>query len=153
MRPRLSLENATNVDDLVARLQRLEPTAARRWGRMTAHEMVCHLSDSFLAMMGERDTSAVDTWWSRHVVKWIAIHTTLPWPHGIQTRPEVDPQRAGTRPAEFANDRTQVIELLRRFIRPETRYAPHPIFGAMRRDEWLLWGYAHVDHHLRQFGM
>ena len=25
--------------------------------------------------------------------------------------------------------------------------------GAMTREEWMLWGYGHVDHHLRQFGV
>ena len=37
-------------------------------------------------------------------------------------------------------------------LAPDTRFVRHPAFGAMRRDEWLLWGYGHVDHHLRQFG-
>jgi hypothetical protein len=77
----------------------------------------------------------------------------VPWPHGIPTRPEIDPQRRGTRPAEFARDRARVVELLRRFVQPSSRFARHPAFGAMTRDEWLLWGYGHLDHHLRQFGL
>jgi hypothetical protein len=28
----------------------------------------------------------------------------------------------------------------------------HPIFGAMTEEEWMRWGYLHMDHHLRQFG-
>ena len=69
------------------------------------------------------------------------------------TRPEVDPKRDGTKPAEFERDRVRVLELLQRFVRPDTRCGRHPGFGAMTRDEWLLWGYGHVDHHLRQFGL
>lgn len=130
----------------------MQADSARRWGTLTSHEMLCHLSDSFLGVMGERPFSAVDTWWSRNVIKWIAIHTSLPWPHGVPTRPEVDPKRGGTKPIEFERDRAKTIELLRRFVRPDTRCAPHPIFGTMTRDEWMLWGYGHCDHHLRQFG-
>jgi hypothetical protein len=152
MRPHRSLEPAANVDELVERLGRLEPGAARKWGKMTPHEMLCHLADSFLTMLGERQASPVETWWSRNVIKWVALHTSIPWPQGIPTRPEIDPHRGGTRPADFERDRARVIELLRRFVQPASRYSRHPAFGVMTRRECLLWGYGHVDHHLRQFG-
>jgi hypothetical protein len=29
----------------------------------------------------------------------------------------------------------------------------HPIFGKLSQGDWLTWGYRHVDHHLRQFGV
>jgi hypothetical protein len=143
----------TNVDELISRIARLEPTSGRRWGTMTPHEMLCHLADSFRAVLGERPASSAETWLSRTVVKWIALHTSLPWPQGVPTRPEVDPHRDGTRPAEFERDRKTVVDLIRRFVLPETRCGRHPGFGAMTRDEWLLWAYGHVDHHLRQFGV
>jgi hypothetical protein len=153
MRPHRSLETPGTVEELITRIARLEPGSARRWGAMTAPEMLCHLSDSFLVVLGEREASPVDNWWSRNVIKWIALHTSVPWPQGVPTRPEIDPLRGGTRPAEFARDRARVIALLRRFVQPGLAFHRHPAFGAMTRDEWLLWGYGHVDHHLRQFGL
>ena len=27
------------------------------------------------------------------------------------------------------------------------------IFGAMTTERWKRWGYLHMDHHLRQFGV
>jgi uncharacterized protein DUF1569 len=152
MRPHRSLASPTNVDELITRISRLEPTTVRRWGTMTSHEMLCHLSDSFAAVLGERAASPADTWFSRNVLKWVALHTSLPWPQGVPTRPEVDPKRDGTRPAEFESDRARVVAHIRRFVQPETQYGRHPGFGVMTRPEWLLWGYGHVDHHLRQFG-
>jgi len=153
MRPHRSLETAANVEDLIVRIGRLESTTCRRWGTMTAHEVLCHLADSFLVVLGERHASPADSWWSRNVIKWIALHTPLPWPHGVPTRPEIDPRRGGTKPLEFARDQAHVVELIRRVARPEASFRRHPFFGAMTRDEWLLWGYGHVDHHLRQFGL
>jgi len=153
MRPYRSLESASNIDELIVRLGRLHPDATRLWGAMSADEMLCHLGDSYLAVLGERPASSNETWLSRTVVKWIALHTSLPWPRGVPTRPEVDPKRQGTRPVEFDRDRDRVIELLRRFVQPDTEYGRHPGFGAMTRQEWLLWGFGHVDHHLRQFGL
>jgi hypothetical protein len=29
----------------------------------------------------------------------------------------------------------------------------HSFFGRLSRTEWLRWGYLHMDHHLRQFGV
>ena len=120
---------------------------------MTPHEMLCHLADAFLVVLGDKSVTSAETWRSRTLVKWIALHTSLPWPHGVRTAPEVDQRHSGTRPIEFEHDRANVVELLRRFVRPDSRFGRHPFFGAMTRDEWLLWGYGHVDHHLRQFGL
>jgi hypothetical protein len=148
----LTLGTASNVDALAGRLGRVQPASARHWGTMTSHEMLCHLGDSFSAVLGERQASSKETWLSRTLVKWIALHTSLPWPKGVPTRPEVNPKENGTKPVEFEGDRARTLDLLQRFVRPDARYVGHPIFGALTRDEWMRWGYAHVDHHLRQFG-
>jgi hypothetical protein len=152
MYPHLSLRDTANVDELVRRLATLTPDSPRQWGSMTAQQMVCHLSDSFLVVLGERAASSKETFLSRTVIKWIAINSKMPWPHGVPTMPEVDQKIGGTKPVEFERDRKQVLDLLHRFIKPQTQYGRHPAFGAMTRDEWMLWGYGHVDHHLRQFG-
>ena len=34
----------------------------------------------------------------------------------------------------------------------ETSLLPHVNPGVMTREEWMLWGFGHCDHHLRQFG-
>jgi transposase InsO family protein len=30
---------------------------------------------------------------------------------------------------------------------------PHSFFGRLTPEEWSLWMYKHLDHHLRQFGV
>jgi hypothetical protein len=148
------LDAAGVVDEVTSRLARLTAETSRQWGTMTAHEMVCHLTDSYRIATGERAASAVDTWMSRSVVRWIALHTSLPWPRGVPTRPEVDPKRDGTRPSpEFLRDRDALAQLIASFAAPLEHYARHPIFGSLTRDEWMVWGYRHADHHLRQFGL
>jgi hypothetical protein len=153
MPPYRTFNTAANVDEIARRLAQLQATSSRQWGTMTPHEMVCHLGDSFSAVLGERPASSKETWLSRTVVKWVALHTTLPWPQGVPTRPEVNPKEQGTKPVEFERDRARTLELLQRFVKPDARCVNHPIFGALTRAEWMRWGYAHVDHHLRQFGL
>jgi len=138
---------------LVDRLRHVTPQSVRRWGRMSAQEMVCHLADAYRHAMGEIAGMPADTIFTRNVIKNFALWTPFPWPPGYPTRPELDPQREGRRPADFIRDRDQVETELYRFVDAVHRgtIARHPIFGAMGRREWLRWGWLHADHHLRQF--
>jgi Protein of unknown function (DUF1569) len=139
---------------LVARLQRLTPESPRQWGRMTAHQAVCHMSDSFRNMMSPAAISSVATPFSRTFVRWIALHSGLPWPHGVKTRPEVDQEIGGTRPVEFVQDRRQLEALIEQFASRRCEdLQPHPMFGRLTTREWQHWGWRHTDHHLRQFGV
>jgi hypothetical protein len=148
-----SLADPGATESIETRLGKLHPERPRAWGRMTAHEMLCHLSDSFALALGERPFTPADTWTQRTVMKYVALHTSLAWPQGLKTRPEVEQGVHGTRPADFDADRARVVALLRRFAAPEVRYATHPFFGPLTREEWMIWGYRHIDHHLRQFAV
>lgn len=137
------------------RLDLLQPDLPRQWGRMTAHQMVCHLADSFRSVTGELSNPPVDNLFSRTVMKWLALYAPLKWPHGIQTRPAVDQEIDGTRPVDFASDLEQLKQLIERFSSTDRdfEFEPHPIFGQMSDREWMRWGYLHCDHHFRQFGI
>jgi hypothetical protein len=155
-----SLVNDVDRRQITARLEKIEPSSVRRWGLMTPHEMVCHLSDSFLMVMGEKVTAIaprrdLPAPLPRSFIKWFALEVPLQWPRGVLTRPEVDPRRDGTRPAVFEADMRTLLALNERFVRRPMDYsfAPHPIFGVMNESEWLRWAYLHMDHHLRQFGL
>jgi Protein of unknown function (DUF1569) len=121
---------------------------------MTPHQAICHLNDSFRSMMSARSISSASTFFSRTVVKWVALRAPMQWPHGVQTRPEVDQEIGGTKPVEFMSDRRVLEALIEQFAgRAGRDLQPHPMFGRMSNGEWLRWGYLHVDHHLRQFGV
>ena len=149
-----TLARAADKAEIVRRLTAIQADSAARWGRMSAHQMICHLSDSFLMALRRRPTSSAGTFLQRTVVKWIALYAPLRWPPGIPTRPEVDQEKGGTRPVEFAADVARVRELLDVFTAagPDFDWPPHPVLGRLSRRGWLRWGYLHTDHHLRQFG-
>jgi len=138
---------------ILSRVQRLTPESRRQWGRMTPHQAVCHLSDSFRSMMSAEPISSVATFFSRTVIRWIALQSPMQWPHGVKTRPEVDQEIGGTRPVDFARDRRELELLIEQFAqRTDADFQPHPMFGRLSTAEWQRWGYLHTDHHLRQFG-
>ena len=116
--------------------------------------MICHLSDSFLMMSGGKEVSEASGVLQRTVMKWIALYAPLAWPPGILTRPEIDQERMGTCPTDFASDAAALEALLEAAVSDASRFdrRVHPILGRMSRGAWLRWAYLHTDHHLRQFG-
>jgi hypothetical protein len=150
-----SLTNGVDKRELLARLAKFHPAAQRRWGRMTPHEAICHLSDSYQAGLGERHASPASGLFQRTFMKWAALYAPSHWPHGIRTRPEMEAGVGGTPPVEFTRDLDSLTRLVERFASrpPDFSWAPHPIFGPLTADQWLRWGWLHADHHLRQFGL
>ena len=134
------------------RIERLNPNASPKWGRMTARQMVCHLNDSFRVGMGEKYASPATSLLQRTFIKWVALRAPVKWPPGVPTRPEIEQGRGGRPPAEWESDRQELLDLIDAFAGRQT-FAPHPMFGKMSQRDWLTWGYRHVDHHLRQFGV
>jgi hypothetical protein len=135
------------------RLSRLTPQAQRLWGRMSAHQMVCHLNDSFRAVTGELKVNPAITILSSTVIRWVALHTPLPWPKGVTTPPEIDQVAGGgTAPQDWLADIGKLRGWIQNFL-DCPRFSIHPIFGPLSRREWGIWGYRHVDHHFRQFGV
>jgi len=149
-----TLARDDNTAEILGRLRQLRPDNVRRWGRMSVHQMVCHLKDACRMAMGEQQVSDASGLFQRTVVKWIALYTPLPWPQGILTRPEIDQEVGGSCPVDFGSDLAEVELLLKRIAAARTRHnwPVHPIFGRMSESDWLRWAYLHTDHHLRQFG-
>lgn len=141
--------------EIVQRLRAVRPESVRRWGRMSSHQMVCHLTDSFRMVSGQKSASPATGPFQRTIVRWVALYLPVPWPAGIlTTRPELDQEVGGTKPGQFAADVADLESLLDLFTeRPGSLGGQsHPIFGRLSEAGWLRWGYLHMDHHLRQFG-
>ena len=151
-----TLAHERHKADILRRLRSLRPDSARRWGRMSAHQMVCHLSDGYRLMNGTRKTQLVPTPLPRPIMKLIALYAPARWPAGILTTPELDQHAGGTRPEEFDADVAALEGLIRGVVTDRLGQLEgrlHPIFGRMSESAWLRWAYLHADHHLRQFGV
>jgi hypothetical protein len=122
-----TLLNPADRDEILRRLSSLRADSQRHWGRMSAGQMICHLSDSFRSALGEKSVSSATTLYSRTVTKWIALRLNE-WPHGVRTRPEVDQERGGTPPAEFGADVQQLKVLFDRFCDTQ-QFSDHPTMG------------------------
>jgi Protein of unknown function (DUF1569) len=141
--------------EIVARLGEVRPDTARRWGRMTAPQMICHVSDAFLGIMGDKAMELPRGFSIWPLMKTFVLYAPIKWPPGVPTRPEFDQcAGGGTRPADFEADVRNLVRTIEKFsAEPRSfEFRPHPLFKAMSERDWMRWGYLHCDHHLRQFG-
>ncbi len=151
-----TIAHDSTLRSLVERLGRLQPDTPRRWGTLSAGEMLCHLGDAHESVLGVRvPPGPRPAGRPRPIIKWVALYAPLRWPKGFPTRPGVNPRRKGTRPGDFEQDRGRAIASLERLAvaEPTTLAPSHTLFGPMDARDWYRWAYRHVSHHLRQFGL
>ena len=151
-----TLANENDRRVVLARLRQVNSNSQRRWGKMTPHQMICHLNDSFKSVIGERELKGdKSNLLTRTVVRWLALYAPLKWPHGVPTMAENDQERGGTPPEDFQRDLDGLVSMIDRVTRAQRdfQWGRHPLFAEMSERDWQRWAYLHVDHHLRQFGL
>jgi hypothetical protein len=138
--------------DLVGRLRSITPASQRRWGRMSAHQMICHVADVCRVSLGERHATPVGNIIAHTVIKTVVLYTPAPIPKELPSTPELDQTQRGMSPGEFAADMQTLERLLDRFAAGDgPDKGEHPFFGMFSRAQWGRFQYRHMDHHLRQF--
>jgi hypothetical protein len=148
-----TLANMEDRTEVRGRIEGLTASDPRMWGSMTVGQMVCHCTDAYRYALGERPAAPVEKPIPRAVMKWMALSSPVMWPKNVTTVPEMDQVAgAGTPPAEFAADRAALLDAFDRFVERSGEWPPHSMFGPMSREDWMRWGFLHMDHHLRQFG-
>ena len=135
--------------DLLSRLDKLEPTTRGRWGRMTAPEMVCHINESIKMCFGDLPTKDKRVFFRHPPLKQLVMYW-LPWPKGSPSAPEL----LSRVPASWEGDVAECRALIQRFATESQQrsiWPRHPAFGSMTATEWGRLTYRHVDHHWTQF--
>src|SRR5690349_13589266 len=124
-----NLSSAVDKAAVLNRLRQVQPESQRRWGKMTPHQMVCHLNDSFKTAIGERSVSGdKSNLLTRTVVRWIALYAPLKWPHGVPTMAENDQERGGTPPEDFIRDVDELAATIERITSAhrDFKWSRHP---------------------------
>lgn len=150
-----SVADPAVLESLKHRFAALTPGSERRWGTLTAHEMVCHIADSSDMILKTRPRTLPSPVKPRFLFKFVGLWTPIRWPHGWRTNPRLDPRVAGTKPSEFLADRTRALVGLDALARAEKGSLEHVhgVFGSMSTRDWQRFAFKHTDHHLRQFGV
>lgn len=144
-----TLLNPSCSNEILARLSSISVHDRPKWGTMSAHQMITHLSRQLKCAMGLVKDKPVHTIWRFWPLNKLVIYI-LPWPHGLPTAKEwKDPER---------NDWNEDVKQLRKHIRAfleknsNEEWGDHPILGKLNKRDWGKLSYRHIDHHFRQFG-
>jgi len=150
-----SFSNPTDVQQIKNRLAQLTPATERQWGSMSAHQVICHLSESFLAPLGDRKVESMKRPLPAFALRFIFLSLPIKWTHGPKAAALGAVATDADAVAEFDADRKNLIQLFDRLIAMDDKSVcpPNPFFGAMNESQWKRWAWLHTDHHLRQFGL
>jgi hypothetical protein len=150
-----SLRHRQEVNEILTRLENLTPATPHLWGKMSAHQMICHLNDAFKLYTGVITAAPPGFPYPSKLLKWACLLIPIQWPKGFKTVPEVDQEQGGTRPVEFVRDVAELRGQINYFTEIPKSFAwpTHPYLGRMSASDWMRLGYLHTDHHLRQFGV
>ena len=136
--------------ELCDRIGRLTPEASRRWGTMSAPQMVAHLVDSLRMALGELPVTSKNLPLRFTPIKQLVIYW-MPFPKSAPTAPEL----VARVPTDWPGDCASLITLVERFAARgrSAGWPDHPAFGRLTASQWGVLVYRHMDHHLRQFGV
>ena len=137
---------------LISRLFTLMPDTPRRWGTMTAGQMLVHCADQLRVSRGEKAVTSIRIpFFLKPLLKRFFVTRFQQFKRNMRTLPELDAKRRMTPPVSFATDHATLIRLLNPTSYPASG-VEHPLFGHLSAQEFGEITWKHLDHHLRQFG-
>jgi hypothetical protein len=72
-----------------ARLVSLTPADRALWGKMSVHQMICHLGEAYRCALGQKHAARARRRVPAPIMKWIALRAPITWPHGFPAPPEI----------------------------------------------------------------
>ncbi|HEY4901887.1 MAG TPA: DUF1569 domain-containing protein [Candidatus Sulfotelmatobacter sp.] len=139
------------ASEVTSRIDTLQPSTQRLWGKMDVAQMMAHCS------------AALDMASGRLILPRVFIGRVfgrLARPIYSNDKPfsrnnPTDKKLAISDSRDFVQEQEQLKIKIRQFHQDgEARCTthPHPFFGPLTTHEWATGMYKHLDHHLRQFG-
>jgi hypothetical protein len=147
-----NLFNPSNVSKILERIEKLSAGSQRQWGKMNPAQMLSHCNISLETAMG--------------------LNRIKPQLIGSLIGSLLKPKVLGEKPlgknsptdksyifpsdVNFEEAKSKIKLSVQKFSQGGPALCtkhPHPFFGKFTPEEWALFQWKHLDHHLRQFGL
>ena len=139
------------VDEICGRIDKLQPTMQRQWGKMDAAQMMAHCSAALDMASGKINPPRIFI--GRILGPMVKPIYTSEKPFSKNN--PTDKKLVISDQRDFGREQLRLKECVREFQQGGearcTRH-PHPFFGTLTPSDWARGMYKHLDHHLRQFG-
>lgn len=146
-----SILEKENYEELVNRIEQLEPDTQAQWGKMNVAQMMRHCQLPLEIPLGKTPPPKPNFIMKLMVPLFKkAMYSDKPWKPNMQTAPgfSIKDER------DFETEKKQLLSLAEEFATQRDRdWGRHPVFGDFTNEQWGKMQYKHIDHHLRQFGV
>lgn len=146
------LFDASNVQAILSRIEQLNPSTQRQWGKMDVAQMLAHCCLPLEMALGHATpprslVGRILGGFFKHVI-------TDPKPY--KENQPTDKSFIITDSQDFEKQKKRIMQLVEQFVlvgENGMTTHPHPFFGKLTALEWGSAMYKHLDHHLKQFGV
>ena len=139
------------ADEVCSRIEKLQPTMQRQWGKMDVAQMMAHCSAALDMAAGKINPPRILI--GRILGPLVKPIYTNEKPFSKNN--PTDKQLVISDQRDFAREQERLKKCVQEFHaggKANCTRHPHPFFGALTPDQWARGMYKHLDHHLRQFG-
>lgn len=145
-----SLFDESAYNEIRTRINKLNETTERNWGKMSVGQMLHHCQGPFNIMLGKNDYGMKPNWLAKVFFKKSLYNDKL-WRKNLPTARFLKE----TEPRDFSAEKQKLEALLDEFNAQRDRddWPDHPGFGHFTKQQYGQMQYKHLDHHLRQFGV
>ncbi len=140
------------VDEVISRLDKLQPVSPRQWGKMDVAQMLAHCSATLDMASGRLNPPRVLIGRLIGPLAKPIFTNDKPFSKNSPT----DKKLVVSDQRDFLREQEQLKLKVRQFHEggeAQCTQHPHPFFGALTPQAWSRGMYKHLDHHLRQFGV
>ena len=147
-----NLFNQADVTRVIERIDNLSPGSQRQWGKMNVSQMLAHCNVSLETAMGKNVLKPLLI--GRIIGRMIRSQVLGEKP--FRKNSPTDNSYKFNGPLDFEEQRSKTRTSLKQFFEggpAQCTTHPHPFFGKFTPEEWAVFQWKHIDHHLRQFGV
>ena len=147
-----SIFNPTDNQEIISRINSLNPESQAKWGKMTVDQMLSHCIAPIDVAFGNSNLKA--NFLMRILGK--MVKAKMLKQAVFKKSSPTAPSFIRTGKYDFEATKNELIEKIQQFEKEGhavIKNTKHPFFGTMTYEEWDRLQFMHLNHHLQQFGV
>jgi len=136
--------------EMIARINKLEPRSMPQWGKMNVSQMLAHVQLPIRIAYGTHHPKGSFLLRTIGPLFKSKLWDGKPYKHSLPTDPTfimTDSEK------DFEKEKSELLSMVNNFSAVTVVGERHPIFGKLTKENWSKATWKHLDHHLKQFGV
>jgi uncharacterized protein DUF1569 len=146
-----SLFEKEAATEILQRIDKLNASSQRQWGKMEVAQMLAHCSAAMEVATGEHPLPRMFIGQILGPIFKSSFYNDKP----LTKNGPTDKSFIISDTRDFVKEKSRLKEVVQKFSNGGAEKCtthPHSFFGKLTPEQWSAGMYKHLDHHLRQFG-